>query len=223
MMLKGGRRRSQRKGKRMLSLDEAIRTEEDTTKRSENHLEYNHSHHGYEYEIAANDCEQSMIYHRQLAEWLKDYKRLLTQPHESVSISDTLPSVSQTLCDNCKWAFKSCRNCDGNKLFEPINDESQDRAISLNAVLKEINDLYVLERGFTEYSKYTYLHDKICELPSVSQDSRKELSNYKYRYVDNPYHQGWNDAISLLIENEPSISQAESADLQKAIRAVEEG
>lgn len=44
----------------------------------------------------------------------------------------------------------------------------EDRAISLNAVLKEINDLYVLERGFTEYSKYTYLHDKICELPSAS-------------------------------------------------------
>ena len=59
-----------------MTLDEAIRIEEETARRSENHLEYNRSHKGHEYEIAAGDCEQSMIYHRQLAEWLTDYKKL---------------------------------------------------------------------------------------------------------------------------------------------------
>ena len=57
-----------------MTLDEAIRIEEETARRSENHLEYNRSHKGHEYEIAAGDCEQSMIYHRQLAEWLKALK-----------------------------------------------------------------------------------------------------------------------------------------------------
>ena len=62
-----------------MSLDEAIRIEKDTARRSEIHLMYNRSHHGHEYEIAANDCEQSMIYHRQLAEWLMEYKQMLEQ------------------------------------------------------------------------------------------------------------------------------------------------
>ena len=62
-----------------MTLDEAIRIEKDNARRSENHLEYNRSHQGHEYEIAAGDCEQSMIYHRQLAEWLRDYKQLLEQ------------------------------------------------------------------------------------------------------------------------------------------------
>ena len=67
----------------------------------------------------------------------------------------------------------------------------EDRAISLNAVLNEIDDLNA-DGGFAEYGEYSYLFDKICGLPSVSQpktghwkrismDKYSEHSKYWYR------------------------------------------
>ena len=95
-----------------MTIDETIHTEEDTARRSENHLEYNRSHKGYEYEIAANDCEQSMIYHRQLAEWLKDYKRLKEKETPKMVIytadgyADGQLVYDMAECPNCGMNFE---------------------------------------------------------------------------------------------------------------------
>lgn len=80
-----------------MTLDEAIRIEKDTARRSENHLEYNRIHQGHEYEIAACDCEQSMIYHRQLAEWLTDYKKL----KEKEELKRPIINKGFVLCPSC--------------------------------------------------------------------------------------------------------------------------
>ena len=62
----------------------------------------------------------------------------------------------------------------------------EDRAVSLNAVLNEIDDLNA-DGGFAEYGEYSYLFDKICGLPSVLQSKtgqwvKKKGGNDNYYY-----------------------------------------
>ena len=125
-----------------------------------------------------------------------------------------------------------------------------DRAVSLNAALKclefkgdyaTLNTLYekMIRLPSIDLSKWAEEHGYVIIDEDVWKDAKKELSNHKFLNVDNPYKKGWNDAISALIEN-PSVSQnsdvvwrgnnyntitvsqAESDDLQKAIKVLEQ-
>ena len=81
----------------MLSLDEAIRHAEEVYKDMSSKAKFFNDPQNSIYDMGrGDDCLECAEEYRQLAEWLQDYKRLLTQTHEPVSISDTLPSVSQT-------------------------------------------------------------------------------------------------------------------------------
>ena len=60
-----------------LTLDEAIEHAEDVAKHNENKAKCYRERDGYTYKYQAEDCEKCAAEHRQLAEWLKDYREML--------------------------------------------------------------------------------------------------------------------------------------------------
>lgn len=62
-----------------MTLDEAIKYAEKVAKAKEREAKINRNHGGWAYDNEATKCSACAEEHRQLAEWLKDYKRLLEQ------------------------------------------------------------------------------------------------------------------------------------------------
>ncbi len=62
-----------------MTLDEAIKHAEEVAKVKEREAKINRNHGGWAYDNEATKCSACAKEHRQLAEWLKDYKRLREQ------------------------------------------------------------------------------------------------------------------------------------------------
>lgn len=111
-----------------MTLDEAIKHAEEVAEEKESEvqdLEYSKLDWRYE----ANQCSKCAKEHRQLAEWLKDYKRLLEQEPKKGHWIDERNDYGEIIhwhCSNCydnsgytttcKWDY--CPNC-GADMREP--------------------------------------------------------------------------------------------------------
>lgn len=83
----------------MMTLDEAIKHAEEVAEEKESEvqdLEYSKLDWRYE----ANQCSKCVKEHRQLAEWLKDYKRLLEQ-EPKIGYWKTVPYEDTLFCSHC--------------------------------------------------------------------------------------------------------------------------
>lgn len=103
-----------------MKLDEAIRHAEEVYKDMNNKGKFYKDPQNSIYDMGrGDDCLECAEEHRQLAEWLKDYKRLLTQPHEPVGNTDNLACLN--LVNDSQGLVKDL--------------VKGDRAVSLNEVL----------------------------------------------------------------------------------------
>jgi hypothetical protein len=81
-----------------MTLDEAIKHAEEVAEEKENEVEYlEYSRLDWRHE--ANQCSECAKEHRQLAEWLKDYKRLLEQEPVLDKIEEEINSPNRGTCD----------------------------------------------------------------------------------------------------------------------------
>lgn len=96
-----------------MTLDEAIKHAEEVAEEKESEaedLEYSR----LDWRHEANQCLECAKEHRQLAEWLKDYKRLLEQePCEDTIAIHTQGLDEGIRCAMCTNSMKSNRGCDG--------------------------------------------------------------------------------------------------------------
>ena len=129
----------------MMTLDEAIKHAEEVAieedklcKRYDDASGYTRSHNEEIRTSDAKNCEKCAAEHRQLAEWLKDYKRLLEQEpktghckdckyfeYDSMAKVDGVPLiVAHEICS--KWG-DGCKTSEGGYCFLFESQESEDK------------------------------------------------------------------------------------------------
>lgn len=128
-----------------MTLDEAIKHAEEVAieedklcKRYDDASGYTRSHNEEIRTSDAKNCEKCAAEHRQLAEWLKDYKRLLEQEpktghckdckyfeYDSMAKVDGVPLiVAHEICS--KWG-DGCKTSEGGYCFLFESQESEDK------------------------------------------------------------------------------------------------
>jgi len=86
-----------------MTLEEAIKHAEATAKAKEREAKENRNHGGWAYDDEATKCSACAAEHRQLAEWLRDYKRLKEQKpcEDAISRQAVLDLV------NADWKYEN--------------------------------------------------------------------------------------------------------------------
>ena len=92
-----------------LTLDEAIEHAEDIAKHNENKAKCYRERDGYTYKYQAEDCEKCAAEHRQLAEWLKDYREMLNNVENEPLTYDELKEMDMkpVWYESLYWGMKA--------------------------------------------------------------------------------------------------------------------
>lgn len=110
----------------MLDLDEAIRYVEEVYKDMSDKAKFlkDPQNSIYDMGFRGDDCAECAEQHHQLAEWLKDYKRLLTQPQ--IADGDRVVSLNAVkdlycrICMESNLCYRSKETCEDLRLFDKL-------------------------------------------------------------------------------------------------------
>lgn len=91
------------------TLDEAIEHAEEVARRNERKAKYARNHGGYFYFAEAKSCDKCAEEHRQLAEWLKDYREMLNNVENEPLTYDELKEMDMkpVWYESLYWEMKA--------------------------------------------------------------------------------------------------------------------
>ena len=113
---------------------------------------------------------QGCLNFRILADWLKDYKRLLKQQDDSIKYFETINKLSQTC--GMPYSFVEAKVKNAAKTLKALKQEPCDDAISRHAVLEMAYDMSEIDgEHFTEQCMVVDI-EGIKKLPSVTPQQK---------------------------------------------------